>query len=108
MQGQQVDQLGLFSTIDLESFVPEDHLLRKVDKVLDLNFLYELKEDLYCLDSGRLSIDPVLFYRMQLVRYLYGIEFDRQLCRKIHLNLVYRWFGRIPLHPRVPDHSSRT
>ena len=53
MQGKQSGQQELFSTIDLESFIPKDHLLRKVDKILDLVFLYDLTEDLYCLDSGR-------------------------------------------------------
>ena len=108
MQGKQIGQPELFSTIDLESFIPKNHLLRKVDKVLDLEFLYDLTEDLYCPDNGRPSIDPVLFFRMQLVKYLYGIESDRQLCRDIHLNLAYRWFCRIPLHQQVPDHSSLT
>lgn len=76
MQGKQTHQQELFSTIDLESFIPKDHLLRKVDKLLDLDFLYDLTEELYCLDNGRASIDPVLFFRMQLISYLFGIESD--------------------------------
>jgi len=108
MQGKQSGQQELFSTIDLESFIPKNHLLRKVDKILDLVFLYDLTEDLYCLDNGRPSIDPVLFFRIQLIGYLFGIESDRQLCRDIHLNLAYRWFCRIPLHENVPHHSSLT
>ncbi len=108
MQGKQMSQQELFTTIDLESFIPKDHLLRKVDKILDLEFLYDLTEELYCLDNGRTSIDPVLFFRMQLISYLFGIESDRQLCRDIHLNLAYRWFCRIPLHQFVPHHSSLT
>lgn len=67
MQGKQTHQRELFSTIDLESFIPIDHLLRKVDKLLDLDFLYDLTEELYCMDNGRASIDPVLFFRMQLI-----------------------------------------
>ena len=108
MQGKQTHQQELFSTIDLESFIPKDHLLRKVDKLLDLDFLYDLTEELYCLDNGRASIDPVLFFRMQLISYLFGIESDRQLCRDIHLNLAYRWFCRLPLDLPVPHHSSLT
>lgn len=96
MQGKQTHQQELFSTIDLESFVPKDHLLRKADKLLDLDFLYDLTEELYCLDNGRASIDPVLFFRMQLISYLFGVESDRQLCRDIHLNLAYCWFCRLP------------
>ena len=108
MQGKQSGQQALFSTIDLEGFIPNDHQLRKVDKVLDLDFLYELTEELYCLDNGRPSIDPVLFFRMQLISYLFGIQSDRQLCREIHLNLAYRWFCRIALSESVPHHCSLT
>ena len=108
MQGKQTHQQELFSTIDVESFVPKGHLLRKVDKLLDLDFLYDLPEELYCLDNGRAFIDPVLFFRMQLISYLFGVESDRQLCRDIHLNLAYRWFCRLPLYQSVPHHSSLT
>lgn len=108
MQGRQAIQQELFLIIDLEGFIPKDHLLRKVDKLLDLDFLYDLTEELYCLNNGRPSIDPVLFFRMQLVSYLFGIKSDRQLCKEIHLNLAYRWFCRIPLHEKVPHHSSLT
>ena len=108
MQGKQCGQRELFSTIDLERFIPQDHRLRKVDRIVDLDFLYGLTEALYSPDNGRPSIDPVLFFRMQLVGYLYGIESDRQLCREIHLNLAYRWFCRLPLEQEVPHHSSLT
>lgn len=108
MQGRQTTQQELFSTLDLESFIPQDPLLRKVDKLLDLEFLYDLTAELYCMDNGRSSIDPVLFFRMQLISYLFGIESDRKLCRDVHLNLAYRWFCRIPLHQPVPHHSSLT
>ena len=108
MQGRQSSQRELFSTIDLESFIPRDHLLRKVDRIVDLDFLYGLTEALYSSDQGRPSIDPVLFFRMQLVGYLYGIESDQQVCREIHLNLAYRWFCRLSLEQDVPHHSSLT
>ena len=108
MQGKQPSQRELFCTIDLETFVPEDHLLRKLDRVVDLEFLYALTEDLYCASNGRPSIDPVLFFRMQLIGCLYSIDSDRQLCRDVHLNLAYRWFCRIPLQDDVPHHSSLT
>ena len=97
MQGKQTHQQELFSTIDLESFIPKDHLLRTVDKLLDLDFLYDLTGELYYLDNGRASIDPVLFFRMQLISYLFGIESDRQLCRDIHLNLHIAGFVGSPL-----------
>ena len=102
MQGCDDSQQELICTVDLETFIPKDHLPRKIDKEVDLDFLYELTTHCYCNDNGRPSIDPVLFFRMQLINYLYGIESDRQLCREIHLNLAYRWFCRLPLHVDVP------
>ncbi|MCE7913553.1 MAG: transposase [Nitrosomonas sp. PRO4] len=59
-----------------------------------MEFLYDLTEELYCLDNGRAYIDPVLFFRMQLISYLFRIESDRQLCRDIHLDLAYRRNGQ--------------
>ncbi len=108
MQGQQDSQRALFDTIDLEKMIPEDHLLRRIDRTIDFDFIYELTAPLYCEDNGRRSIDPVLFFRMQLISYLYGMKSDRELCREVHLNLAYRWFCRLSLHDEVPDHSSMT
>ena len=108
MQGQQDAQRVLFDTIDLESLIPEDHMLRRIDARVDFDFIYDLTKDLYCPDNGRNSIDPVLFFRMQLISYLCGMKSDRELCREVHLNLAYRWFCRLSLHDSVPDHSSMT
>ena len=108
MQGQQDSQRVLFDTIDLEGLIPDDHLLRPIDDRIDFDFIYEVTRDLYCPDNGRNSIDPVLFFRMQLISYLYGIKSDRELCWEVHLNLAYRWLCRLSLHDEVPDHSSMT
>lgn len=108
MQGQQDSQRVLFDTVDLESLIPDDHLLRGIDARVDFDFIYEVTKDLYCADNGRNSVDPVLFFRMQLISYLYGMKSDRELCREVHLNLAYRWFCRLGLHDVVPDHSSMT
>ena len=108
MQGQQDSQRALFDTIDLELMIPRDHLLRRIDSKIDFDFIYDITERLYCPDNGRPSIDPVLFFRMQLISYLYGMKSDRELCREVHLNLAYRWFCRLKLTDTVPDHSSMT
>jgi len=108
VQGQQDSQRVLFDTIDLELMIPKDHLLRRIDKRLDFDFIYELTEPLYCQGNGRPSVDPVLFFRMQLISYLYGMKSDRELCREVHLNLAYRWFCRLKLTDPVPHHSSMT
>ena len=108
MQGQQDSQRVLFDTIELERLVPDDHLLRRIDARIDFDFIYEVTKGLYCADNGRNSVDPVLFFRMQLISYLYGMKSDRELCREVHLNLAYRWFCRLSLHDAVPDHASMT
>ena len=108
MQGRQILEQPLFSTIDISEFVPKTHLLRKIDRVLDLSFLRKYTSQLYSSDTGRPSIDPETFTRMQLIGYLYGINSDRRLCEECHLNIAYRWFLRIPLENKVPSHSSMT
>jgi transposase len=108
MQGYQSYQERLFSIVNLSEMIPANHLLVKIDKALDLSFIYDLTKALYCKNNGRPSVDPVLFFRMQMVGYLYGIASDRQLCEEIHLNIAYRWFCRLNLEDKVPDHSSLT
>jgi transposase len=75
---------------------------------VDLRFIYELTHDLYCEANGRPSVDPVLFFRMQLISHLFGIPSDRRLCEEVQLNLAYRWFCRVRFAADVPDHSSLT
>ena len=106
MQGMHVFNPQARTVIDLESFVAEDHLLRRVDRVLDLSFVRELTASCYAPGLGRPSIDPEVFFRMLLLAYLYGIDKDRRLCEEVHYNLAYRWFCRLSLADNVPDHSS--
>lgn len=82
--------------------------MRKIDKVLDLSFLRELTASFYSSEQGRPSIDPEIFVRMILLEFLYNIDSDRQLCEEVGYNLAYRWFCRLSLTDRVPDHSSIT
>lgn len=108
MQGQHYYQPELFSQIDYETLIPKGHLLRRIDKVLDLSFLRDLTAPLYANEKGRPSIDPEIFVRMILLEYLYNINSDRQLCEEIGFNLAYRWFCKLALADKVPDHSSIT
>ena len=108
MIGRQEYQPTLFSTVNIESFIPKNHLLRKLDRVLDFSFVREMTEHLYCSNNGRPSIDPELFFRIYLIIFLYGIESDRQACDEIQFNLAYRWFCKLALEDTVPDHSSLT
>ena len=77
---------------DLEALVPEDHLLRKVEKVMDYEWLYEKLDPYYCHDNGRPGIDPVVLIKMALIQHLFWIPSLRQTYREIIVNLAYRWF----------------
>ncbi|WP_436876477.1 transposase, partial [Mammaliicoccus sciuri] len=80
-----------YEMISVSELVPKNHLLRKVDKILDLNFVYELVEDKYCLDNGRPSIDPVILVKILLIQRLFGIKSMRQTIKEIETNVAYRW-----------------
>ena len=108
MQGVHAFDPKAKASIDLESFVAEDHFLRRIDRVLDLSFIRELTAARYADGQGRPSIDPEVYFRMQLVAYFNGITKDRRLCEEVHYNLAYRWFCRLSLDDDVPDHSSLT
>ena len=106
MMGQlPPDQNALFYDFCLEKHVPSDHLLRRIDILLDLSSLREHLADFYST-TGPPSIDPELMVRMLLVGYCYGIRSERRLCEEVHLNLAYRWFCRLGLDGAVPDHST--
>ena len=98
-------QETLFYSFDLDELVPQDHLLRSIDRFLDLS---DLRAHLapYYSHTGRPSIDPQLLIRMLIVGYRFGIRSERRLCEEVHLNLAYRWFCRLGLEGSVPDHST--
>lgn len=105
MMGRQTAKRELFVTVSLEEYVPEDHLLRAVDRYLDLSEFRQNLLDSYS-HTGRPSIDPELMARMLIVGYCYGIRSERRLCEEVGMNLAYRWFCRLGLKDKVPDHSS--
>ena len=105
MMGRQVAPAKLFYDFDIESHVPAEHLLRQVDRFLELGDIRAQLRPFYS-HLGRPSIDPELIVRMLLIGYLTGIRSERRLCEEVHLNLAYRWFCRLGLDGRVPDHST--
>jgi transposase len=106
MMGQHGgNQDRLFYSFNLDAHVPADHLLRAIDRFLDLTQLRQHLAPFYS-HTGRPSIDPELMVRMLLVGYCLGIRSERRLCEEVHLNLAYRWFCRLGLEDAVPDHSS--
>ncbi len=108
MQGLHSFEPNAKASIDLESFVAKDHFLRRIDSILDLTFVRDLTAARYAGGQGRPSIDPEVFFRMQLVAYFCNISSERQLCVDVHHDLAYRWFCHLSLEDEVPDHSSLT
>ena len=106
MMGERtVMQESLFYGFSLEQHVPKDHMLRSIDRFVDLGGIREHLRPYYS-DTGQPSIDPELMIRMLIVGYCSGIRSERRLCEEVHLNLAYRWFCRLGLDAAVPDHST--
>jgi len=92
--------------VTIESLVPEDHLLRKIDRAIDLEFIRERVRHLYCADNGRPALDPVVLFKLLLMGYLFGVRSERQLMREVQCNAAYRWYLRLKLTDKVPDAST--
>lgn len=105
MGPRQEAQSALFYEFCLEDHVPQDHMLRLIDRFVDLSDIRQHLAAFYS-STGRPSIDPELLIRMLLVGYCMGIRSERRLCEEVHLNLAYRWFCRLDLGDAVPDHST--
>ena len=105
MGPRQIAQGQLFYDFSLEAMVPPDHLLRSIDRFVDLSNVRATLASSYS-STGRPSVDPELMIRMLLVGYCYGIRSERRLCEEVGLNLAYRWFCRLDLTDLVPDHST--
>ena len=98
-------QVQLFYEFRLDEAVPDDHLVRKIQALLDLSWVYaELAP--YYSEIGRPSIDPVLMIRMLIIGYVFAIRSERQICREVQVNLAYRWFCELGLEDAIPDHSA--
>ncbi|MDE2344656.1 MAG: IS1182 family transposase [Betaproteobacteria bacterium] len=105
MMGRQAAAPELFYDFRIDDHVPADHILRGIDRFLDLSALRAELAPFYS-SIGRPSIDPELMIRMLVVGYCMGIRSERRLCEEVHLNLAYRWFCRLGLNGKVPDHST--
>ena len=105
MGHRQTEQTALFYEFSLERHIPPDHLLRSIDRFVELGDLRRELASFYS-NIGRPSVDPELMIRMLLIGYCSGIRSERRLCEEVHLNLGYRWFCRLGLDGAVPDHST--
>ena len=108
MGSRKRGQLDLFVAGSLERLLPEDHVLVRVNRVLDLSWLREEVADCYCLDNGRPGVDPEVALRLMLAGMLLGYVHDRRLLREAQAHLGVRWFIGYGLHEELPDHSSLT
>ena len=90
----------------IDDLVPEDHLLRTIDRAIDWSFIYDLVRDKYSHDNGRPSIDPVTLIKIPLIQYLYGIKSMRQTIKDIEVNMAYRWFLGLDFYDPVPHFST--
>ncbi len=92
--------------IDLDALVPENHLLRKIERVMDYEWLYERLEPFYCHDNGRPGTDPVILIKMVLIQHLFGISSLRRTHAEIQLHLAYRWFLGLGFYDDVPHFAT--
>ena len=90
----------------IEELVPQDHLLRKIERAIDFDFIRDKVKELYCADNGRPAVDPVVLFKMLFLGYLYGVRSERQLVREIQVNVAYRWFIGYGLTDKIPDAST--
>jgi transposase len=104
MGRREGDQAQFFYSFDLDKVVPPDHLARQIDGLLDLGWVHKELAPYYS-HMGRPSIDPVLMIRMLLVAYVFAIRSERRICAEIQVNLAYRWFCKLGIEDKIPNHS---
>ncbi len=105
MLGEKQRIEPMFYYVRMGDIIPENHLLRLIDKYVDFSFIRHKVEHLYS-HTGRPSIDPEVLLRMLLIGYLYGITSERRLCEEAKMHIGYRWFVGLNLEDKVPDHST--
>jgi transposase len=92
--------------VSLDQLVPENHLLRKIEDVIDWSFIYELVEDKYCKNNGRPSLDPVTLMKLPIIQYMFGISSMRKTIEEIEVNVAYRWFLGLDFYDAVPHFTT--
>src|SRR6202158_1139763 len=105
MMGQQPRMELLFYHFGLQAQIPQDHLLRLIDRYVDFGFVRERLKNFYS-PMGRPSIDPEVLLRLLLVGYLHGITSERRLIEEVRMHLAYRWFTRLGFEQEIPDNST--
>ena len=106
MERWKKDKRTDVTIVDLEGLLPKDHLLRKIEKVMDYEWIYQRLEPYYCKDVGRPGTDPVVLIKMVLIQHLFGIPSLRQTYREIQVNIAYRWFLGYNLLEKIPHFAT--
>ena len=104
MQGRKQCEGRLFYQITLESLVPVDHLVRRLARIIDLEWIRPATAQYYS-NTGKPSIDPVVIAKMMILGFLYKINSERQLMREIQVNLAYRWYLGYDIDETILNHS---
>ncbi len=104
MMGRQSRQMSMIF-VDMESLISENHLLRKVDRMVSFDFIYDILAPYYPA-TGRPFDDPVSMFKMLLIGYLYGIKLEQRLVEEVQLNIAYHWFCGFELDDAIPDYST--
>jgi transposase len=106
MLKQEMENRSQMEFFCVDEFVPQGHLLRKIDKTVDFSHIYDLVEELYCPDNGRPSCDPVVLFKMVIIQHLYGIPSLRRTVDEISMNVAYRWFLGYTMAEKIPHFAT--
>ena len=106
MLKKEQEQRQAIEMVCTDMLVPEDHLLRKIDKAVNFEKIYEIVGDLYCEDNGRASRDPVVLFKIVLIQHLYGIRSLRQTWQDVNMNIAYRWFLGYGMSQQLPHFAT--
>ncbi len=104
MQGKKEFKQRIYYDFSLESLIPGNHLLKRIENVISFEFVREKTKSYYSY-TGKPSIDPIVLIKMLLIGYLFDIRSEKKLVEEINLNLAYRWYTGYDLDEQVPDHS---
>lgn len=103
---KSADMRGEVKIVDIDSLMPKNHLLRKIDSVVDFNDIYEMTEKYYCQDNGRPCCDPVIVVKIALIQHIFGIRSMRQTVKEVETNIAYRWFQHFNLDTPIPHFAT--
>ena len=106
MLTKETEQRQVIEMLCTDMLVPEDHLLRKVDKAVNFNRIYDFVSELYCEDNGRPSVDPVVIFKMVMIQHLFGLRSLRQTQAEVEVNAAYRWFLGYTMSQQIPHFST--